>query len=94
MNRIGINAIALINIVFATGLMVFLFAESRNDPSLRIAALVAGTGLVNTLSAIASTVLTGKDLTRQHDPATMPPNSTTTDTSVVQVGPSDPTQPK
>jgi hypothetical protein len=88
------NTIALYALVIATGLMVYLFAGSRNDPSLRIAALVAGTGLVSALAAIASTILTGKDLTKPRDPAAMPPNSTTTDTSIVQVGPVDPTQPK
>ena len=61
------NIIALITLIVATGLMVFLFAESRNDPSLRIAALVAGTGLVSSLAAIASTILTGKDLTKNRD---------------------------
>ena len=40
------NIIALITLVGAVGLMTYLFAESRGDPSLRIAALVAGTGLV------------------------------------------------
>lgn len=57
------NLIALTCLILAVGLMVFLFAESRQDPSLRIAALVAGTGLVSSLGAIASTMLTGKDVT-------------------------------
>lgn len=94
------NTIALITLSLATGLMVFLFAESRNDPSLRIAALVAGTALVASLSSIASTILTGKDVTKPRDPAEMPPNTTTTDTSTVKVGaltdptpPADPAQP-
>lgn len=79
----------------AVALMAYLFAESRNDPSLRIAALVAGTGLVSALAAIASTILTGKDLTK-HDPNDLPPNTTTTDTQVVKVGPvpPDPSNPK
>jgi hypothetical protein len=89
---IAINTIALLCLLSAVGLMVYLFAESRNDPSLRIAALVAGTGLVASLAAIASTILTGKDLTK-HDPD-LPPNSMATQTSTVQVGPTppDPTQ--
>lgn len=87
------NTIALISLVIATGLMIYLFAASRLDPSLRIAALVAGTGLVATLSAIASTILTGKDLSKR-DPSDLPPNSTATDTSTVKVGPTDPTQTK
>ena len=83
-----INTIAFLILIGAVGLMVFLFAESRNDPSLRIAALVAGTGLVSALAAIASTILTGKDLTK---PATdLPPNSTATQSSTVQVGPTPP----
>lgn len=65
--------IAVICLGCAVGLMVFLFAESRNDPSLRIAALVAGTGLVASLSAIASTILTGKDVTK--DASDLPPGS-------------------
>lgn len=85
------NTIALLALVIATGLMVYLFAGSRMDPSLRIAALVAGTGLVSTLAAIASTILTGKDLTKPRDPADMPPNTKTTDTTTIQVG-SDPTK--
>ncbi len=70
-----INVIALFSLVMAVILMVYLFAGSRLDPSLRIAALVAGTGLVSTLAAIASTILTGRDLTKGHEqdqPATDP----------------------
>jgi hypothetical protein len=88
------NMIALICLLLAVGLMAYLFGESRNDPSLRIAALVAGTGLVSALAAVASTILTGKDLTKPRDPSEMPPNTTTTDTSVVKVGPTDPIQAK
>jgi len=68
------NFIALICIIGAIGLMVFLFAESRMDPSLRIAALVSGTGLVSALIAIASTLVVGKDVTKP-DPADLPPGS-------------------
>lgn len=73
------NLIAMVCLILSVGLMAYLFGESRADPSLRIAALVAGTGLVASLAAIASTILTGKDLTKNHDsdsPVT-PPNSTT-----------------
>ncbi len=87
------NMIALLTLLGAIGLMVYLFAGSRQDPSLRIGALVAGTGLVSALAAIASTILTGKDLTKPRDPADMPPNTTTTDTSTVKVGPVPPIQP-
>lgn len=97
MKGVPTNTIALLTLVGAIGLMVFLFAGSRNDPSLRIAALVAGTGLVSALAAIASTILTGKDVTKPRDPADMPPNTVTTDTSTIKVGPIppvDPAQPK
>jgi hypothetical protein len=87
MKPLGTNVIALLALFFAVALMVYLFAGSRNDPSLRIAALVAGTGLVSSLAAIASTILTGKDVTKPRDPSDMPPNSTATDTSIVKVGP-------
>lgn len=91
----SINVIALIILISSAALMVYLFAGSRNDPSLRIAALVAGTNLVAAFAAIASTILTGKDLTKP-PPADLPPNTTTVDTSTVRVGPAapavDPTQ--
>lgn len=94
MKSTSVNGIALFCLMGAIGLMAYLFAESRNDPSLRIAALVAGTGLVASLAAIASTILTGKDLTKGHDPLDLPPNTTTIDTSTVKVGAVDPTQVK
>ena len=76
------NGIALIALLASVALMVFLFAGSRGDPSLRIAALVAGTGLVSALAAIASTILTGKDVTKNHDseppaPPVFPPSTDT-----------------
>lgn len=88
------NIIALITLVGAVGLMTYLFAESRGDPSLRIAALVAGTGLVSALAAIASTILTGKDLTK-HDALDPPDLSKVATTQTVQVTTTtDPTNPK
>jgi len=84
-----INMIALICLTLGVGLMVYLFAASRNDPSLRIAALVAGTGLVASLGSIASTILTGKDVTKR-DPSEIPPNTIATDTSTIKVGPNPP----
>jgi hypothetical protein len=92
--KISSNLIALFCLAGAIALMVYLFGESRGDPSLRIAALVAGTGLVASLAAIASTILTGKDLTKPHDPSDFPPNTTTTDTSTVNVGPLPLAQPE
>lgn len=85
-----VNGIALFALCMAVALMGYLFGESRNDPSLRIAALVAGTGLVSSLAAIASTILTGKDVTKPRDPADLPPNTTTIDTSTVKTGDVDP----
>lgn len=87
------GTIALTCLFMATLLMVFLFAESRSDPSLRIAALVAGTGLVSALGAIASTMLTGKDVTKS-DPADLPPGSVATSATqqTVQLPPIDPKQ--
>lgn len=93
MKNVSTNTIALFCLLGSMVLMAYLFSASRNDPSLRIAALVAGTALVASLASIASTILTGKDVTKPRDPADMPPNTTTTDTSTVKVGPLDPTQP-
>lgn len=76
----GNQIVAVICIIFAVGMMAFLFGESRNDPSLRIAALVSGTSLVAALTAIASTILTGKDVTKS-DPADLPPGSVATSAS-------------
>lgn len=78
------NAIALVSLILAVGLMVYLFAASRSDPSLRIAALVAGTGLVASLGSIASTLLTGKDVTAKAA-SELPPNSSMTSTTATTV---------
>lgn len=88
----GNQIVAVICIVMAVGMMAFLFGESRNDPSLRIAALVSGTSLVAALTAIASTILTGKDVTKP-DPADLPPGSVATSTAsqTVQTPPLFPT---
>jgi len=74
----------LIVVLFGFFLTVYLFAASRMDPSLRIAALVSATGFVQTLAAVGSVLLTGKDLSH-HDPpdaASLPPNTQLTQTSV------------
>jgi hypothetical protein len=90
-NKITNTGVAIICLIGAIGLMAYLFGESRNDPSLRIAALVAGTGLVASLASVASTILTGKDVTHR-DPADLPPGSTATDTSstTVKIPPTTP----
>lgn len=87
----GNQIVAVVCIVFAVGMMAFLFGESRNDPSLRIAALVSGTSLVAALTAIASTILTGKDVTKP-DTSELPPGSVATSATqqTVQVPPIDP----
>lgn len=72
-------------LILSAVLMSLLFIASRNDPSLRIAALVAGTGLVSSLSSIASTMLTGKDVTKRTDPSDVPPNTTIRDTTSTTV---------
>lgn len=75
------NTIALIALILAVGMMTYLFAASRSDPSLRIAALVAGTGLVASLGSIASTLLTGKDVTG--GAKDLPPNSSLQQTTTL-----------
>lgn len=89
------NTIALIALILAVGMMAYLFAASRSDPSLRIAALVAGTGLVASLGSIASTLLTGKDVTGAAAAKDLPPNTSLSTTTTVQTppDPSNPTQP-
>ena len=78
--------VALVCLIMAVGLDCYLFAESRNDPALRIAALVSGTNLVAALAAIASTMLTGKDLMH---PEPVPPGTTST-VQVTQTTPATP----
>lgn len=90
----NINLIALFAMLLGWSMVVYMFAASRNDPGLRIAAIALGSNSAGALLAIASTLLTGKDLTnRQSD---LPPGST----QVTQVPPSstqvmlDPTKEK
>jgi hypothetical protein len=80
--KITLNGIALAALLMAVVLMAYLFAASRTDPSLRIAALVAGTGLVASLASIASTLLTGKDVTAKQA-SDLPPNSSLSTTTTV-----------
>jgi len=88
----GNNWIALIFGFMAFGMALVVFSMSRNDPGLRMAALVAATSTGAGLLAVSSTLLTGKDLTKP--PSDMPPNSSVTQTSTTSVGapPPDPTQ--
>ena len=84
------NTIAFYILLIADAMTVALFFASRTDPSLRIAMLVAATATVAGNLAIASTLLTGKDVTKPRDPNELPPNTTTTDTSTIKTGPVDP----
>lgn len=63
-------------------LVVFLF--SRGDPNLRVAALVGTSNIAVAFVAIASTLLTGKDLTHR-DASDLPAGAVATDTSVSTV---------
>jgi hypothetical protein len=81
------NLIALACIVFCVGLTVFIFAESRTDPGLRMAALVSSTSVAAALIAIASTMLTGKDVTKSPDPNDVPPGTVIKDSTTTQIPP-------
>jgi hypothetical protein len=71
----------------SSGITVLIFLESRNDPNLRVAALVGAFNIPVAFTAIASTLLTGKDLTQRHDPADLPPGSTQTDATITNISP-------
>lgn len=88
MNNLKPVTIGLILIVFAGLIVEMLFWESRQDPSLRIAALtIVGTLVTGTL-AIASTLMIGKDVTHPQD---LPPNSSMQQTTTLQTKtPADP----
>jgi len=57
------NLIPFTCLLFAFVTALYLFWASRSDPSLRLAAFVSVSNLISTLTAISSTLLTGKDLT-------------------------------
>lgn len=57
------NTIATVCIVLGAALTVFIFQESRNDPGLRMAALVFASNVATAIVAISSLLLTGKDTT-------------------------------
>ena len=68
------NTIALFAMLMGAAVVVYVFAASRADPGLRMAALVSATTAGATLLAIASTLLTGKDLSNKenHQPPVNP----------------------
>lgn len=68
------SLVAVICILGCIGLTVYIFAASRNDPGLRMAALVSSTSVAAALIAIASTLLVGKDVTKT-DPSDLPAGS-------------------
>jgi len=76
------NSIALVCIIGGIMLTAYIFAASRNDPGLRMAALVSATSVCSALIAIASTMLVGTNVmdkkTAQTDPNDLPPGSVVT----------------
>lgn len=61
------NVIAIVCIVGAVGLTVYIFAASRSDAGLRMASLVSSTSIAAALVTIASTMLIGKDAMHKKD---------------------------
>lgn len=93
------NTIALVCIVVGAALTVYIFAASRNDAGLRMAALVFASNIATAIVAISSLLLTGKDLTTKPpvDPASLPPGSVLTSNGpqdVVQTPPIAPAIPE
>lgn len=77
-------------IVSSDILTVIVFMFSRNDPNLRVAALVGSGNVAVAFVAIASTLLTGKDLTQKNDPHDLPPGSKVGEASFVETPPVTP----
>lgn len=90
MNSRMLFAVCMTGMVFSTVLTTVIFLWSRNDPGLRMAALVGASNIATALIAIPSILLTGKDVTAKHDPADLPPGSITTDKQTVQTPPIQP----
>lgn len=74
-------------VFLSTSLTVYIFAASRQDPGLRMAALVGASNIATALMATASTLLTGKDLTNRHDPADLPPGALSKTTETIATPP-------
>lgn len=89
LSRPNPNLISIICIVGAVGLSTYIFAASRNDPGLRMAALVSSTSIAAALMATASTMLVGKSFTGngKTDPEDLPPGSAVTNSEKVQTPP-------
>lgn len=73
------NFIALICILVGALLTIYIFSASRNDPGLRMAALVFASNICTAIVAISSLLLTGKDTTQKG--AELPPGSVATEAS-------------
>lgn len=84
------NFIALICIIVGAALTVYIFSASRNDPGLRMAALVFASNICTAIVAISSLLLTGKDTTQKG--AELPPGSVSTEasTSTIKTAPIKP----
>jgi len=76
-------------IISADIISVLVFMFSRQDPNLRVAALVGTSNIAVAYVAIASTLLTGKDLAHPQ-PGDQPPGSVVTVTNTVQLPPITP----
>lgn len=85
--------VIIVAMVLSSGMTVMIFLFSRNDPNLRVAALVGAFNIPVAFTAIASTLLTGKDLTQKHDPSDLPPGSVMQSTDTVATPPLSPTAP-
>lgn len=85
MKPLSNNLIAFVFGIVSVAFTAYIFLASRNDPGLRMAALVSATSTASSLLAIASTLLTGKDLTQPTKD--LPPGTT----QVTQVPPTQST---
>lgn len=70
------NMIALICVVVGATMTMVIFWASRLDSGLRMAALVFASNMCTAILAISSLLLTGKDVTNNHDKSDLPPGST------------------
>lgn len=81
------NFVPILCLVAAFLLAIFILGETRNDPALRIAALICVTSLVSTFTAIASTMLIGKDVSYHSDQPGSSSHTESTSTSDVNPAP-------
>lgn len=79
--------VIIVAIISSDVLTMVIFLFSRGDPNLRVAALVGSGNVAVAFVAIASTLLTGKDLSGRKDPNDLPPGSAVQETTTVQTPP-------